>query len=269
MIHLVRAPRRPVGDFVEQFWLVRGAILTPRRQMLLPDGALVVMFNLGPPQRLCERADTRRHESFRASWVSGQQPQPIVIEQSGAYHLAAIRFRPGGAFPLFRFSVAELTGRVVELEDIWGLDAKDVREQLGTATTDEERLATLERWVAWRLRREDTPDRRIAFAAQCLQRGDIAVRQIAEAMGWSSKHLAYTFEQWVGITPKLYGRVQRLQRTLALVGAQPEVDWAKIAGGAGFYDQAHLINEFHELVGLTPGEFLQRRSPYRGYLNVA
>lgn len=120
MIHLVRVPRRPVGDFVEQLWLVRGVIPVPQRQMLLPDGALVVMFNLGPPQRLCERADTRRHELFRASWVSGQQPQPIVIEQSGAYHLAAIRFRLGGAFPLFRFSIAELTGRVVELKTFGG-----------------------------------------------------------------------------------------------------------------------------------------------------
>ncbi len=96
-------PRAPVGHFVENMWLVRGRVPQPVRQMLLPDGAFVVIFNLGEPQKLCERADVQRHAVFRASWVSGQQPRPIVIEQGGAYHLAGIRFRPGGAFPLFGF----------------------------------------------------------------------------------------------------------------------------------------------------------------------
>jgi AraC-like DNA-binding protein len=34
------------------------------------------------------------------------------------------------------------------------------------------------------------------------------------------------------------------------------IDWARIARDAGYYDQAHLIRDFRELVGLTPGNFL-------------
>jgi AraC-like DNA-binding protein len=267
--HLLHEPAAPVSRFVENMWLVRASLPQPWRQLLLPDGALVVIFNLGEPQRLCERADVRRHAVFRASWVSGQQPQPIVIEQAGSCHLAGIRFRAGGAFPLFRFSLAELTGRVVELEDIWGREAGAVREQLGAVSGDREILPCLERWLDRRLRHEAIPDKRVSFAAEMLRRGGNGVGRIAEATGLSHKHLVHEFTRRVGLTPKHFGRVQRLQRVIGQVGQRPVVDWADQAAKVGFYDQAHLANEFRDLTGLTPSEYLARRGPYLGYLNVA
>ena len=269
LIHQLHVPGAPVSHFVENMWLVRGRVPVASRQMLLPDGVMVVIFNLGEPQKLCERADVRRHAIFRASWVSGLQPQPIVIEQAGTYHLAGIRFRPGGAFPLFRFALTELTGRVVELEDIWGAQAGEVREQLGATRSDGALLRCLERWLVARLRREELPDCRISCAAALLQRGGTGVGRVAAEVNLSPKHLVHEFGRRVGLTPKQFGRVQRLQRTIGWIGARPRVDWAAVALHHGFYDQAHLINEFQELAGLSPTEYLARRSPYPGYLNVA
>ena len=267
--HLLHVPAAPVSWFVENLWLVRAQLPQPWRQVLLPDGALVVIFNLGEPQRLCERSDVRRHRIFRGSWVSGQQPQSIVIEQAGACHLAGIRFRPGGARPLFRFSLEELTGRVVELEEIWGREAGLVREQLGESAGDRAVLRCLEGWLARRFRDGPRPDRRVQFAAALLQRGGSGVGRIAFEANMSHKHFVYEFTRQVGLAPKHFGRVQRLQRVIHRVGHAPAVHWAAEAQAAGCYDQAHLINEFRDLTGLTPSEYLVRRSPYLGYLNVA
>ncbi len=268
-VHLLHVPRAPVSHFVENMWLVRGQVTNPVRQMLLPDGALVVIFNLGEPQKLCERSDLRRHAIFRASWVSGLQPQAIVIEQAGSYHLAGIRFRPGGASPLFRFSIAELTGRVVELEDIWGREASTVRQQLGSAVDERARLVCLEEWLARRVKAGAAPDPRIGFAARMLQSGGMGVGRLAKETNLSHKHFVHEFQRQVGFTPKYFGRVQRLQRTIALVGQRSRVDWPQVALTGGFYDQAHLINELRRLIGISPTEYLARRSPYPGYLNVA
>jgi hypothetical protein len=34
------------------------------------------------------------------------------------------------------------------------------------------------------------------------------------------------------------------------------LSWSDIAVGAGYYDQAHLIADFHSIAGATPREFL-------------
>lgn len=39
-----------------------------------------------------------------------------------------------------------------------------------------------------------------------------------------------------------------------------KVDWACIASHAGYYDQAHLIADLRDLIGLTPGVFRKRRA---------
>ena len=57
--------------------------------------------------------------------------------------------------------------------------------------------------------------------------------------------------------PKDFARTVRLQR--AVRRAATSKDWASIAADAGYYDQAHLIADFRELVGLTPGAFLKRQ----------
>lgn len=267
--HLVHLPAAPLAERVEQLWLVRAVLPQPWRQMLLPDGAFVVIFNLGEPQKLCDRADVRRHSIFRASWVSGQQPRPIVIEQAGRCHLVGIRFRPGAAAALFRFSLAELTGRVLELEDLWGGEAASVRQQLGDLADDRAVLPRLEQLLARRLRDAAQPDARVTRAAELLRRGGSGVGAIAAHIGLSHKHLVHEFTRRVGLSPKYFGRVHRLQRAVAAIGHRPAVDWAGLAAATGYCDQAHLINEFRELAGLTPTAYLARRSPYVGYLNVA
>jgi AraC-like DNA-binding protein len=247
-------------------WVVRGNVPTASRQMLLPDGAFVVMFNLGSPQKVCDRQNVRRTTEYRASWVSGQQVQPLVIEQAGHYHLIGIRFRTAGAYSLFRLPLHELLGHVVELETIWGDDAVAVRESLAGQRDDAGLLRCLETWLGQRLRASPPPHLVVACAA--LRQGR-SVADTAERLGFSRKHLNDEFNRRVGIPPKLYGRVQRLQRTIHSVGYRTTVDWADAAVSGGFYDQSHLVHEFRELVGLTPSEYLARRSPYLGYVNVA
>lgn len=268
MLHRLHFPRRPVSEFVEHMWLVRGTVPTAQRQMLLPDGAVVMLINLGDPQNLCERADVRRYSTFRESWISGQQPLPIVIEQVGFYHLIGIRFRPAGAYPLFRFSLSELTGRVVELEEIWGARIRQIRQQLGEKNNDKTLFTDLENWLE-QLYRKEQSDRRVRFVAENLQKGETGIGRLADMTGLSHKHLVYEFERRIGLKPKLFARIQRLQRTIGWIGVRKHVDWADAVSIGGFYDQAHLINEFRELIGLSPTEYLARRSPYQGYLNVA
>ena len=67
------------------------------------------------------------------------------------------------------------------------------------------------------------------------------------------------FTAQVGLTPKRFARVQRMQRLVRDLDGQTEVDWAAAAAKHGYADQPHLADEFRELAGITPAEYLRCR----------
>jgi AraC-like DNA-binding protein len=50
-----------------------------------------------------------------------------------------------------------------------------------------------------------------------------------------------------------------MQRLVRDLDGQTEVDWAAAAVKHGYADQPHVADEFRELVGVTPTEYLRSR----------
>jgi methylphosphotriester-DNA--protein-cysteine methyltransferase len=63
----------------------------------------------------------------------------------------------------------------------------------------------------------------------------------------------------VGLSPKRFGRVQRLQRVVRGLDGRAQVDWADKAAWHGYCDQAHLVDEFRDLADVTPAGYLRSR----------
>ena len=85
-----------------------------------------------------------------------------------------------------------------------------------------------------------------------------SVRELADAVGRSMRSVQRSFARDIGMSPRAVLRVARVQRALGLAVAHPEWRWIRIGAHAGYYDQAHLANEFRALCGLTPSAFLER-----------
>jgi hypothetical protein len=56
---------------------------------------------------------------------------------------------------------------------------------------------------------------------------------------------------------KLFARVTRFQTLVQALLSSDVQEWAGVAPTLGFYDQAHLINEFHEFAGASPVRFFR------------
>ncbi len=143
LFHRTRPVAQPLARYVEHLWLACGELPTVWRNMILPDGAVELIINLGAPQNLCDAHDHARSEVFRHSWISGERTEPIVIDEVGAVHLIGVRLRAGGAWPILGLPLSEFTGRVVELDAVLGREIERVREDLGEALDDEERFTIL------------------------------------------------------------------------------------------------------------------------------
>jgi AraC-like DNA-binding protein len=268
--HRIRPVGPPLAPHVEHLWMVRGQLPGQWRNMILPDGAMELIINLGDPQRLCALDDLERQTVFRSSWISGERTEPIVIDEAGYVHLVGIRLRPGGAWPFLGVPLREFSGQVLELETILGGEVSELRDRLGEAPSDDARLEMAEGWLRQRMRSRTPPTRAVSYALGVIQLGADAVRigRMADEIGISHKHLLREFDRCVGLTPKVFARVCAFQRVIHSVGQRPEVYWADAAAKCGYYDQAHLIREFRAFSGLTPANYLSKRGPFLNYLEV-
>jgi AraC-like DNA-binding protein len=250
--------------------MARGYLPAHWRNLILPDGAMELIINLGDPQKLCARHVPGKHTIFRDSWISGERTTPIVIDEIGCVHLIGARLRAGGAWPFLGIPLREFTDQVVELEAIFGREINDLREQLGEAPDVDSRFDLLESWLVQRARARPQPTRSVSYALRAIQSGLDAVRigKIADTIGISHKHLLREFDRCVGLTPKLFARLCAFQRVIRSVGQKTEVDWAGMAATCGYHDQAHLIHEFRAFSGLTPANYLAKRGPFLNYLEV-
>jgi len=64
----------------------------------------------------------------------------------------------------------------------------------------------------------------------------------------------------IGLTPKLFGRVQLFQCAIALARRHLTVDWAELAIACGYFDQSHLMRDFVAFSGVSPADYKRRQT---------
>jgi AraC-like DNA-binding protein len=112
------------------------------------------------------------------------------------------------------------------------------------------------------------PDPVVMAAGGALSAG-MPVGEVAAGPGVLPRTLRRRFTAKVGLGPKRFARVQRLQRVVREVDGLERVDWASVAARHAYADQPHLVEEFRQLVGVTPTGYLRSRIDGPNHLRVA
>lgn len=81
------------------------------------------------------------------------------------------------------------------------------------------------------------------------------VADLSKATGMTTQQLERLSRRIFGFPPKLLLRRQRFLRTLAKVMQQPDLKWSD-ALDRQYFDQAHFNREFHQFMGMSPGQYL-------------
>lgn len=255
-----RRPCSALAPFVDVIWGVRGA-LSYWREVVLPNGAVELMINFGPVQKVIAYGDIEVDDSFRASWIAGMQDQPLVIASPFGSNHMSVRFRPGGAHAFFDLPIDELTNQVLDLDLLIGSAALSLRDRLGELDTDDSRCDAVEAWLLERMRGVHTGFATVAEMLELLQtsRYDVTVTELCTRLGLSNRRLIEQFRCVVGLAPKTMSRIARFHAVVDATKGSERVNWAQLAYRFSFADQAHLTREFRHFAGVTPTEFLQQR----------
>jgi AraC-like DNA-binding protein len=254
-----RGPDDRLRDFVANYQGYRDDVTGGYRQVTLPSGSLVLILNFGATIRMLEPFAGEGGDEH-SSFLAGLHDTHGLIEATGISYGLQVNLTPIGARLLTGLPMSELTNRVLALHDVFGAHSTDLVERLESAAAWDERFDIVDRFIARRIAAATGPMPGVAWAYRALHRtgGRANIASLADEMGWSQKHLIAQFRENIGLPPKTLARVLRFDRAVAMVRTSDPVDWAEIAAGCGYYDQAHLIRDFREFSGMTPGEFVAR-----------
>jgi AraC-like DNA-binding protein len=200
----------------------------------------------------------------------GAHSWPFVIDTRTQGRLIGVHFKPGGAYPFFAPPAAELRDTRLALGDLWGRAAAHLSEQLAGAQTVELRFGLLEKTLLARATRPFARHPAVAHALGALNRPTetVSIRPIVKETGLSPRRFIDLFSREVGLTPKLFARVRRMQAVLERLGDPACATWAEMALSHGYFDQAHLVRDFRQFTGLPPTAYLPRRGAAMNHVTL-
>jgi AraC-like DNA-binding protein len=246
-------PQSPaLSPFVKSFHY-HEADLPFTLERIMPNGQVHLMVNLAEDEfRTYGTTRAQPVSQHPGGVVAGPHSKSVVIDTRAQRWLAAVEFRHGGASRFFSMPMTDLSNQVVQLQDVWRSDGKLLRERLLDARTPASKFRVFEEVLLDHLQPEFDPA--IQYAITALRAG-VPVSQVGFRLGISPKTLVRCFSSQVGITPKRFARVHRLQRVLRAVRRSDQPDWCALAAEHGYTDQAHLIHDFRDLADITPSEY--------------
>ncbi len=236
MVSSVSVPAS-LASTVDAFWRFESG---GKRERVLPDGCMDFVFELN---------------SAKARLV-GAMSRAELIEPAVGTRYFGVRFLPGVAALLIDAHAVELTDSSAELSQFLHASLRGLPEQVAATKSDAERVRLLERFLNASQARQRTEDARVRAATTELRRaaGALRVGELAFRVGVSERQLERLFHERVGVRPKLFARVMRLQRTMTLLRQRALPTQAALALEAGYADEPHLLRDFRELAAATPSE---------------
>jgi AraC-like DNA-binding protein len=249
-----------------QGWVENSNGLFRRREV--PSTIVALIVSLGRPYGLVDPKNPSAKVRTVGTFVAGLHESFAVTESSGSHFGVQVNFTPLGAHAFFGLAMHTFANRVTEVGDVWGAATRRLESQMLEAPDWQSRFDVLEAFIMARMLAAKPASPEVEWAWRTLNAtgGTLNIRNLAAELGWSHRHLIAKFREQIGLPPKTLARIVRFQRAIDMLKRDDSMRQVDVALDCGYYDQAHLIRDFHEFAGDTPNDFLARRLPDGGGL---
>ncbi|HEY6796194.1 MAG TPA: helix-turn-helix domain-containing protein [Kineosporiaceae bacterium] len=244
-LHFARyAPDPDLRPVVESYWTLE-VDRPPAVVTVIPDGLIDVTFDLG---------------ARPAVYVTGALTRPERYVHERPVGLLGVSLLPGAALPVLGTDVGSLPAGWTPLAEVVGPVADELAARVAAAEPGPARLALVDTFLAARLVPPDRIDDRVrtALGAILHRAGDVDVAALARQAAASPRHLSRLFDAWVGMGPKRFARIVRVQAVLRHLAVDPGADLTELATRLGFADHAHLTRQVRDLTGAPPTAVVAR-----------
>jgi AraC-like DNA-binding protein len=252
-------PLSPLDSFVEFYWT--GGFNTGRiprfSQFVMPNGYVELIIHL-----------TDLHCDLQSGTSWGQSPdytviglhtRPYEVRFRSHVRTFGIRFKPEGVFNLFGVPASLFSERFEDMEFVLGRPFRDFCSRLREAGNIHQQRNLTHQYLLRQLNDHHPEKTYLNCAAELIRNAKTAsrVEELPGLVYISRRQLEREFRDKVGLTPKQYMRIARLNAINRYLLSGSTLNLGSLSLEAGFADQAHLCREFKTFAGLPPARFME------------
>ena len=257
-------PSLHLGAYVELFWsgqfnLTQMPLLSQR---VIPNGYIELIIHLTDSH--CELLQGRDYETSPDYTLIGLFTQPYDVHFRETVRVFGIRFKPEGIHHVFGMPASEIHAAFADMESFARRNFREYTNKIRVSDAVGEMIRLSEDYVLGNVNRRRLDLSYLNRAAEIIRRkkGLISMEELAGKSYISSRQLEREFKKKVGLSPKNYMRIARLNEVNRILTNGRRLLLTDVSYTCGYSDQAHFIRDFKHFTGESPKRFLKKRDRY-------
>ena len=252
------SPAPILKPYIRNYWLVarETPLVMPQEEFLHPEGGFGIIFNFGDNFAFDGQIIKKKY------LLDGANSMSRRMQFHGKVYALGLRFHVAGAYPFLQMPLHKLVDEFLLLDTL-ELNYIDVLyDCLAQADDINSKIHLLDRWFIGQLlknKNDLSPIIPPSLHQIHHKHGKKSLKTIADDLYISQRQMERIFKTQIGISPKQYGRLQRVGQARHLLKQAPDDSSVRVGNILGYYDQSHFIREFKAIVGMTPYQYQQRK----------
>ena len=257
-------PSKELQPFVRYYWILRVTADGIVSQRTLPTGCVSLIFHRKERLFSSNLSDLQPH-----SFICGQETVFSDVSSTGETEMIVVVFQPHTSKLFFNHPISLYRNLNIPIIDVEDKELTELSNRIEDSISNETCIKFIESFLLNKIMVNTSYylPRLSEIIKSVNSNPDISTKELAHIASLSEKQFCRVFSDNVGLSPKEFLRVIRIQRAISILQNSPKVSFAELAYDCGFTDQSHMIKEFKQFSGYTPKEFLSLYNPFSDYFS--
>ncbi|MEP7373236.1 MAG: helix-turn-helix domain-containing protein [Chitinophagaceae bacterium] len=255
------SPSEELTPFIKHYLFLESRGNDLKKLRLFSDGNMAIVFSF-KSNLIAGSENNGLSELLPKSFLYGQISAFKDVRVLNETSLAIVVFQPSGINQLLGIPAGGVRDTIIPAEYLFGKREPELYEKLAEAITIREKLKLLNHFFEELVAKKMYPEDAVIKASLQLiikNKGVTSLHQLVKLTGYTERHIERKFIESVGINPRKFGNIIRLQHFLKQLKNEPiNRKLTAIAYETGYADQSHLIKEFKKFTGMTPKTYVNK-----------
>lgn len=257
-------PGEALQPYVHSYWHGRFNLDNSKffSQKVIPNGYIELIIHLS--EKHCFLYQSTEWSQSPSYTLIGLFTKPYEVNFHEYVRTFGIRFKPEGIYNLFGIPAVHFSEDYIDMECVLNrsfstftnhlTDQKDIHGMIDLANAYLQKNLSMNNINYYYLNR----------AAEMIRNtnGMMRIDDLISNVFISNRQLEREFKDKMGISPKYYMRIARLNAANRLLQDVENENLTMISYDSGYADQAHFIREFKTFSGISPKKFLKGKKDF-------